>query len=72
MEARQACYAFAILTPDDTIRYLSRKYKQARPNVFSNWDGSMAKSVVTMSVFYLKKVAEYTPTSSLIKFDRDI
>jgi predicted nucleotide-binding protein len=34
MEARKARYAFAILTPDDTIGYLSRKYKQARPNVF--------------------------------------
>lgn len=33
-EAKKAIYAFAILTPDDTIKYLSHRYKQARPNVF--------------------------------------
>jgi predicted nucleotide-binding protein len=33
-EARKARHALGILTPDDTIKYLSHRYRQARPNVF--------------------------------------
>ena len=75
MEARKARYAFAILTPDDTIRYLSGKYKQARPNVFFELGWFYGKIGRDNVCILLKKVVD--PASnmqgvSLIKFDRDI
>ena len=32
-EAQRACYAFALLTPDDMVACEDREYAQARPNV---------------------------------------
>jgi predicted nucleotide-binding protein len=33
-EAKKACYAFAILTPDDMVKGSADDYRQSRPNVF--------------------------------------
>jgi predicted nucleotide-binding protein len=75
MEARKACYAFAILTADDTIRYLSRKYKQARPNVFFElgwFYGKIGRDNVCILFKKGGRIHSDLQGVSLIKFDRDI
>jgi predicted nucleotide-binding protein len=75
MEARKARYAFAILTPDDTIGYLSRKYKQARPNVFFVLGWFYARIGRDNVCILFKKggrIHSDLQGVSLIKFDRDI
>ena len=74
-EARKARYAFAILTPDDTIKYLTHRYKQARPNVFFElgwFYGHIGRENVCILFRKGGRIHSDLRGIEHIKFDRDI
>jgi predicted nucleotide-binding protein len=74
-EAMKAVYAFAILTPDDTIKYLSHKYRQPRPNVFFElgwFHGHIGREKVCILFREGGRIHSDLEGISLVKFKRDI